>query len=228
MRLISKILLIFVLWGAFSEIAKADPIRITGGTSSLYYGSSGVYSSFVGNGLQLEGFTLFSNYDFPPCIAKCNPAGATVNLSSQGFTGDPAAYPPNSYNFATYLGNQYAIENMNLTFLTDWVTIDSNTLGASTNFTMTGAISLKSLSLSVPDTILQIFGSGNSRIYYLPDSNGTYGLGLVEYRYNTYDAPTSTPTPEPVPEPATIILLGTGLAGIFGYAKRKRKLNKVS
>lgn len=223
MRFFSKLFILSALLVCFSANIKADPIRITGGTSSLYYGSSGVYSSFVGNGLNLEGFTLFSSYAYQPCIAGCNPAGMSVNLTSHGFTGDQSAYPPNSYNFATYLGNQFAINNMDLNFTTNWVTLDNSTKGASTLFRMAGTISLKSLSLDVPDTMLQLVGSGNARTIYFSDSNGTYGLGLVEYRYNSLDFPTIPPTPEPVPEPTTILLLGTGLTGIFGYTRKKRK-----
>lgn len=44
-----------------------------------------------------------------------------------------------------------------------------------------------------------------------------YGLGPVSFTNGP------TPAPEPVPEPATLVLLGTGLAGAVGAARRHKR-----
>ncbi len=89
-------------------------------------------------------------------------------------------------------------------------------------FNMKGTLLLDSLSTNMPDFTVEIFGKGLADLDYVSGegsasitSNDKAFLGKIVYKFGA--------TPEPVPEPGTLLLLATGLIGIGGYVKRKRK-----
>ena len=49
----------------------------------------------------------------------------------------------------------------------------------------------------------------------MPSSDGGIGWGVDNISYETM---------QPIPEPTTMLLLGTGLAGVAGAARRKKKI----
>ena len=78
------------------------------------------------------------------------------------------------------------------------------------NFTkVISALNSGALDVGMHVQTIGIYG-GNSLSVHL-GGNGTPGLG---------------PSPTPIPEPATMLLFGTGLAGIAGSARRHKKLQK--
>jgi hypothetical protein len=53
--------------------------------------------------------------------------------------------------------------------------------------------------------------------------DGTFSVMLQEFPLAGASEPGTDPVPDPTPEPATMVLFGTGLAGLAGAARRKRK-----
>jgi hypothetical protein len=72
-----------------------------------------------------------------------------------------------------------------------------------------------------PAYSVKVFGQGYANYtFYSPGFTNQFALSTVNFTF------TSTSTPEPTPEPATILLLGTGLAGIFGCARNPNPKSK--
>lgn len=235
MRLFSKFFLVFVLLLAFSGLVKADPIVIQGGsTATSYFWATAPSSEFVFRGTDGSVFSGYSAGFFDHLKPKSYSPGTTLQpffdfiqpISSQyhsfafgggiyqtGGVSVPAYYSALPPHFTV---NFYAQQSFQLP------TNGANIFSVQVPFNMYGSLSAITGCINdpfCPPTSLpgvQISGNGTAT-YEFWNRNGNYDLVQVNYTFST---------PEPTPEPATILLLGTGLAVIVGFARRKLRNNK--
>lgn len=228
----SKYFLSLVLIIGLSTFVMADPIRIITGSNVVFGGSPNASDyNFSGEGLNADGTLGNGTFTNSICISQCNVIGTAVNLTFQSNTLDINAYPLGYNGRVTYQGNTYVVIQSSFTFITETGIVQPvppglNYRTATMNFTMTGNLTLRSLSTTVPDTVISVFGNGTASIDYVQNPNNPnspMSIGFIRYRYGSDSMPTGSPTPDPTPEPATFLLLGAGLAGIFGYAKHKKR-----
>lgn len=88
--------------------------------------------------------------------------------------------------------------------------------------TATGAVS------SFPSPLVTLSSTGTPWVHTASPSFGAYPTGgffvpggITHTGPHPHNNPANTPPPPPIPEPGTIFLLGSGLAGIIGVARKK-------
>jgi hypothetical protein len=226
MRLKFFLTLTFVF--CFVTLVNAEPIRITSGNvtnSTINISGAGIsYNLTVSGGTPI--FTFGTPY------APGSTIQPTINsFTSNGITGYNVYRGTANINGVNYLadfGGGFApISSSNMVFtLANGINLPNtfpspisgiNVLSVNVPFTMTGYLVGRNCPQTGPCVDVpgqQLFGNGTATLNFA-EFNGTYRLNTYNYSFSA--------TPEPTPEPTTLLLMGTGLAGVIGYARRRNK-----
>lgn len=208
-----------------SAAAQADPLMITGGFVRI--GSPGVAPTdrgayrtisydFSGSGFAVSGIELDGTRQgvmscaFGPCVPGTSTSGGS-RATLQGY--GPSSILGIYSGLATPLGSVFTFGTP--TFQIPDLTL--NTLTVQLPFTMTGNLSLYAAGTAglTPIFSSEVYGQGIATLLLSQFTlNGVTGYAINSIRYD-FVAQT--------PEPATLLLLGTGLAGAAASARRRRR-----
>ena len=238
MSIFSKFFLVLVLVVGFASFAKADPVRIVSGTvnkESIKIQGEGstainlnINSSPIDT-LTIPRFQFASGASVTPIVDAFARYGGVTSFGYRGSaTINGITYSPaNSYFGGGFgFGNEIVFTPIRSFQLPPAPTQGFGTFSVQVPFAMQGFLSgiscpngLNGPGNCTPIPGTSIYGNGTATFTYsYLEQKSVWGLSEYSYTFST---------PEPTPEPATILLLGTGLAGIFGYTRRKKRLTQM-
>lgn len=200
----------FVLLLCCASITKADPVVITGGTLGTPLGLGNFFLNPTAPGFSFSGAHMGAPRQqlCGPCTPGAQFGGGTISANITLVT----ALTYNNVVYQSGLVQDYLVVSSGNFITFERITIPLDLSPVSAPFSFVGGIGVNPLDGSAPFH-LELTGSGIVTFTFVGQ-----GFNTSSSRATFAFAP-----PSPVPEPATMLLLGTGLAGMFAAQGRRRR-----